>query len=51
LYQYNFQVLNIPIERPAVSSDVLATFYTNVNLPWVLMSTDVDLSDICIFRI
>lgn len=50
-YQYSFQVLNIDIEVPVVNSDVLTSLYTNLSPPGVLMSTDVDLSDICVFRI
>ncbi len=51
LFQHSFQVLNINNEVPVVNSDVLTSFYTNVSPPGVLMSTDVDLSDICVFRI
>jgi hypothetical protein len=50
-YQYNFQHFSIPIGSPVYSMAVLKSLYTNVSPPGVLMSTSVDLSDICIFRI
>lgn len=51
LYQYNFQVLAVPTvlqARPQVDTSPL---YTNVSPPGALMSTNVDLSAICVFRI
>jgi hypothetical protein len=51
VFQYNFQVYSIPDGLPVVSSDIVKSFYTNVNPPGVLMSTNVDLSEICVFRI
>lgn len=50
-YQHNFQVYSIPVGLPVNSSAVLQSLYTSVNPPGVLMSTSVDLSDICVFRI
>ena len=50
-YQYNFQVFSIPTGSPAYSIAVLKSLYINVSPPEALMSTSVDLSDICIFRI
>ena len=50
-YQYNFQVFSIPTGSPVYSIAVLKSLYINVSPPWTLMSTSVDLSDICIFRI
>jgi len=50
-YQYNFQVFSIPTGSPIYSIAVLKSLYTNVSPPGTLMSTNVDLSDICIFRI
>jgi len=50
-YQYNFQVFSIPTGSPVYSIAVLKSLYTNVSPPGALMSTNVDLSDICIFRI
>ena len=50
-YQCNFQVFSIPKGSPVYSIAVLKTLYINVSPPGALMSTNVDLSDICIFRI
>ena len=50
-YQFNFQVFSIPTASPVYSIAVLNSLYTNVSPPEALMSTSVDLSDICIFRI
>ncbi len=50
-YQYNFQVFSILKGSPVYCIAVLKSLYTNVSPPEALMSTSVDLSDICIFRI
>ena len=50
-FQYSFQVLNIPNELSVVHSAALTPFYTSIDPPGVLMSTNVDLTDICVFRI
>jgi hypothetical protein len=50
-YQYNFQVFSILTGSPLYSIAVLKSLYINVSPPEALMSTSVDLSDICIFRI
>ena len=50
-YQYNFQIFSIPSENPVYSIEVLKSLYTNVSPPGALMSTNVDLSGICVFRI
>jgi hypothetical protein len=50
-YQYNFQVFSISTGSPVYSIAVLKSLYINVSPPGALMSTNVDLSDICIFRI
>lgn len=50
-YQYNLQVFNISAGLPVHPSAGLTSLYTNVSLPDALMSTSVDFSDICIFRI
>ena len=50
-FQHNFQVLIIPVDLPVLSSEILKSLYTNVSPPGALMSTNVDLSDICVFRI
>jgi hypothetical protein len=50
-YQNNFQVLAIPVELSAKSQININPLYSNVSPPGALMSTCVDLSDICVFRI
>ena len=50
-YQYNFQAFAIPAGLFVNSYSGLIPLYTNVSPPGALMSTSVDLSDICIFRI
>ena len=50
-YQNNFQVLAIPVALSVNSYSDLIPLYTNVSPPDELMSTSVDLSDICVFRI
>lgn len=50
-FQYNFQVFEIPAGLSINSCKDLIPSYTNVSPPGVLMSTNVDLSDICVFRI
>lgn len=50
-FQYNTQVFIIPKGLPVISSLVFNPLYTNVSPPGELMSTRVDLSDICVFRI
>jgi hypothetical protein len=50
-YQYNFQILAIPVALSVNSYTGLTPFYTNVSPPDELSSTSVDLSDICVFRI
>lgn len=50
-YQYNFQVLAIPVELSAKAQTDQNLLYTSVSPPGVLMSTKVDLSNICVFRI
>ncbi len=50
-FQYNIQVFVIPKGLPVLSSLVLNSLYTNTGPPGELMSTNVDLSDICVFRI
>ena len=50
-HQYNFQVLAIPVELSVKSQTDPIILYANVSPPGVLMSTNVDLSDICVFRI
>jgi hypothetical protein len=50
-YQYKFQVLAIQVEFPVKSQIYNNSFYSNVSPPGALMSTNVDLSNICVFRI
>jgi hypothetical protein len=50
-YKYNFQVLAIPVEFSAKSQTYNNSLYSNVSPPGALMSTNVDLSSICVFRI
>ena len=50
-FQYNFKVLAIPAELSCKSRIDFNSFYSKVSPPGALMSTNVDLSDICVFRI
>lgn len=50
-YQYNFQVLAISGVLPVKPQVDFFPVYTNVSPPGALMSTNVDLSSICVFRI
>lgn len=50
-YQYNFHVLAIPVAFSIKSQLENNSFYSNVSPPGALMSTNVDLSNICVFRI
>jgi hypothetical protein len=50
-YQHNFQILAIPVELSIKSQTNINPLYTNVSPPGALMSTYVDLSSICVFRI
>lgn len=50
-YQYNFKLLAIPLELSVKSCTDLIPLYTSISPPGAFMSTSVDLSDICVFRI
>ena len=50
-YHYNFHVLAIPGELSAKFQTDQNLLYSSGSPPGVLMSTKVDLSDICVFRI
>jgi hypothetical protein len=50
-YRYNFQVLAIPLELSVKSQPDNNSYYSNVSPPGALMSTNVDLPNICVFRI
>jgi hypothetical protein len=50
-YKNNFQIFSIAAGIPACTFPVINSIYTNVSPPGALMSTDVDLSGICVFRI
>jgi hypothetical protein len=49
--QYNFQVLAIPTVLFANSHTGLISLNTSLSPPGALMSTNVDLSNICVYRI
>ena len=51
LLQNNIQAFNLLNGLPVLSGNVLKSFYTNIKPPGELMSSAVDLSDICVFRI
>jgi hypothetical protein len=50
-FQYSFQSLTLPSGFSIDHSAYLIHSYTNESPPGILMSTAVDLSDICVFRI
>jgi len=50
-FQNNYQLILIPSGITADSSAGLIPVFTDVGPPGPLMSTDVDLTDICVFRI
>jgi hypothetical protein len=50
-YQYNFQIFSIHTASPVYTPAILKSLYTDVNPPGALRFTNVDLSDICVFRI
>jgi hypothetical protein len=49
--QHNFQFFSIPTGYPAYTPAVLKSQYTDPSPPGALMSNNVDLAGICIFRI
>lgn len=51
LLQNNLQIFSLPDGLTVLSTDILKSFYTNVRPPGAFMSTDVDLSCICVFLI
>jgi hypothetical protein len=50
-YQYNFNIFSVPTGASVHSLTVLRSLYTSTRPPGALMSTNVDLNDICVFRI
>jgi hypothetical protein len=50
-YQNILQVFYLPAGLSPVSSEVVKSLFTNFSPPGELMSTNVDLTDICVFRI
>jgi len=50
-YHHEFQIFSVPALSSFNSITNLNSLNTNVKPPRVLMSTHVDLSDICVFRI
>ncbi len=50
-FQYNLQVFSVPARLPVISSPLLTGAFTNGSPPGEPVSTSVDLSDICVYRI
>jgi hypothetical protein len=50
-FQNNYQICTIPVEISGNSFSGSIPIITDVSPPGALMSTSVDLSDICVFRI
>jgi hypothetical protein len=50
-FQYNFQLIALIRGLSVNSNEDLIPLYTNASPPAALMSTNVDLTDICVFRI
>lgn len=50
-FQHNFQILYVSAGDRVHSPAILKSIYTNASPPGAMMSTNVDLSDICVFRI
>lgn len=50
-YEHNFHIFAIPVVLSAKSQTYSPSIYSNISPPGALMSTNVDLSDICVFRI
>jgi len=50
-YQFLLQDFTVPNSISAISYEVLKSIYTNVSPPGALMSTSVDISAICVYRI
>jgi hypothetical protein len=49
--QFNFQTLGLPSESSVSLAGVFKLQYSDKSPPGAMMSTNVDLSDICVFRI
>ncbi len=49
--QYNFQTLGLPSESSVSLAGVFKLQYSDKSPPGAMMSTNLDLSDICVFRI
>jgi hypothetical protein len=50
-FQDNYQILDIPAGYPVLSPAGSNLIYTNASPPGLMRVTNVDLSDICVFRI
>jgi hypothetical protein len=50
-YQYSFKFFSMPAGYPVYTPAVLESQYTDASPPGALMFTNVDISDICVFRI
>jgi hypothetical protein len=48
--QFNFQTPGLPSESPISLAGVFKLQYSDKSPPWAMMSANVDLSDICVFR-
>lgn len=49
--QYNFHLFTLSARFSVHTFLIFKTLYTNISPPDELMSTDVDLSEVCVFRI
>ncbi len=50
-FKCTLQVYSIPVELPVISAELIKPSFTNGSPPGAMMSTNVDLSDICTYRI
>lgn len=50
-FQFNFQTLGLTSESIITQSGLFKLEYSDLSPPGAMMSTNVDLSDICVFRI
>jgi hypothetical protein len=50
-FQFGFQTSVLPSESSVGLAGIFRLQYSDISPPWAMMSTDVDLSGICVFRI
>jgi len=50
-FQFSLQTSDLQFESPAGLTGIFRMQYSGIGPPGILMSTNVDLSDICVFRI